>query len=63
MGGGTFLKASKKYTTKKADEYGHTGVGKALVDNFTKAFGGSFDNNIHSVTDYINGATITLADM
>ena len=63
MGGGTFLKDSKKYTTKKADEYGHTGGGKVLVDNFTKAFGESFDNNIHHVTDYINGDTITLADI
>ena len=63
MGGGTFLKDSKKYATKKADEYGHIGGGKALVDNFTKAFGESFDNNIHNVTDYINGGTITLADI
>ncbi len=63
MGGGTFLKDSKKYATKKADEYGHIGGGKALVDNFTKAFGESFDNNIHHVTDYINGGTITLADI
>ena len=63
MGGGTFLKDSKKDTTKKADEYGHTGGGKVLVDNFTKAFGESFDNNIHHVTDYINGGTITLADI
>lgn len=63
MGGRTFLKDSKKYATKKADEYGHTGGGKALVDNFTKAFGELFDNNIHHVTDYINGGTITLADI
>lgn len=63
MGGGTFLKDSKKYATKKADEYGHTGGGKSLVDNFTKAFGESFDNNKHHVTDYINGGTITLADI
>ena len=63
MGGGTFLKDSKKYATKKADEYGHIGGGKALVDNFTKAFGEPFDNNIHNVTDYINGGTITLADI
>ena len=63
MAGGTFLKDSKKFATKKADEYGHTGGGKVLVDNFTKAFGESFDNNIHHVTDYINGGTITLADI
>ena len=63
MGGGTFLKDAKKYATHNADEYGHIGGGKALVDNFTKAFGESFDNNIHSVTDYIEAGKITLADI
>lgn len=63
MGGGTFLSGAKKYATHNADEYGHTGGGKALVDNFTKAFGEVFDNNIHRVTDYIDGGKITLADI
>ena len=63
MGGGTFLKDAKKYATHNADEYGHTGGGKTLVDNFTRIFGESFDNNIHSVTDYIEKTKITLADI
>ncbi len=63
MGGGTFLSEAKKYATHKADEYGHTGGGKALVDNFAKTFGESFDNNIHNVTDYIESGKITLADI
>jgi len=63
MGGGTFLSDAKKYATHNADEYGHTGGGKALIDNFTQAFGESFDNNIHSVTDYIEAGKITLADI
>lgn len=63
MGGGTFLKNAKKYATHNADEYGHTGGGKTLVDNFTKAFGETFDSNIHSVTDYIEKGKITLADI
>lgn len=63
MGGGTFLKSNYKYSTHKADEYGHKGGGKALVDNFTNAFGESFDKNIHDVTDYIEGPKITLADI
>lgn len=63
MGGGTFLKDAKKYATHNADEYGHNGGGKALIDNFTNVFGESFDNNIHSVTDYIDGGKITLADI
>ncbi len=63
MGGGTFLKDSKKYSTKKADEFGHIGGGKALVNNFTKAFGDSFDNNIHNITDYIDKGNVTLGDI
>lgn len=63
MGGGTFLKDAKKYATHNATEYGHNGGGKTLVDNFTKAFGKIFDNNIHSVTDYIETGKITLADI
>lgn len=63
MGGGTFACNAKKYATHKADEYGHTGGGKALVDNFAKSFGESFDNNIHNVTDYIEEGKITLADI
>lgn len=63
MGGGTFLKDSKKYSTHNADEYGHIGGGKALVDNFTKAFGEPFDSNIHTVTDYIEEGKINIADI
>ena len=37
MAGGTFLDNTKKYATTKADEYGHNGGGKSLVDGFTKA--------------------------
>lgn len=63
MGGGTFLKNNKKYATKVADDYGHHGGGKTLIDNFTKAFGEPFDKNIHSITDYIDKEKITLADI
>ena len=52
MAGGTFLKDTPKYATKNADTYGHMGGGKALIDNFTVAFGEAFDKNIHDVTDY-----------
>lgn len=63
MGGGTFMSGAKKYATHNADEYGHTGGGKALVDNFTQIFGEAFDHNIHNVTDYIDAGKITLADI
>lgn len=63
MAGGTFMSSSKKYATHNADNYGHNGGGKALIDNFTNTFGKSFDKNIHSVTDYIDGGEIKLADI
>ena len=57
--GATFLPNVKKYATKNADEYGHSGGGKALIDNFTKAFGDIFDNSIHETTNFIeNGKQI-----
>lgn len=63
MSGATFLKDNKKYATHSAFEYGHEGGGKALIDNFTKTFGKSFDNNIHNVTGYINDGSLTIADI
>lgn len=63
MGGGTFLESAKKYSTHTANEYGHNGGGKALIDNFTKTFGESFDGKIHDVTNYIDQGKITLADI
>lgn len=63
MAGGTFMGGIKKYATHNADEYGHNGGGKALIDNFTNTFDESFDNNIHSVTDYIDEEKITLANI
>lgn len=63
MGGGSFLKDAKKYATHNAFEYGHNGGGKALVDNFKKSFKEAFDNNIHTITDYIDTKKIILADI
>lgn len=63
MGGGTFLENTKKYSTHNADEYGHSGGGKALIDNFTKTFGKAFDSKIHDITNYIDKGEITLADI
>lgn len=61
MAGGTFLKDVKKYATKNADEYGHTGGGKGLTENFTKAFGEIFDETIHTITDYIKEGSVEIA--
>ncbi len=60
MAGGNFLPKARKYATENADEYGHHGGGKALIDNFTNAFGDIFDNSIHTVTDYIGSGKVTI---
>lgn len=61
--GATFLPNVKKYATKHADVYGHTGGGKALIDNFTATFGEIFDNSIHTTTDFIENGRISLASI
>ena len=59
--GATFLPNTKKYATKNADKYGHIGGGKALIDNFTNAFGNIFDNSIHTTTDFIENGKVIIA--
>lgn len=61
MAGATFLAGTPVYSTKEADDYGHNGGGKALIDNFTAAFGDSFDSSIPEVTHYIERDTLELA--
>lgn len=61
MAGATFLAGTPVYATKEADEYGHNGGGKALIDNFTAAFGDAFDSSIPTVTNLIEGDTLELA--
>lgn len=63
MGWGTFLKDAKKFATHNADQYGHQGGGKKLIDSFTKFFGEPFDSKIHDVTNYIEQGELTLADI
>lgn len=61
MAGATFLPGTPVYATREADEYGHNGGGKALIDGFTAAFGDAFDNTIPDVTNVIEGNTLELA--
>ncbi len=61
--GGSFLKNSKKYSTKNADHFGHIGGGKDLIDKFTKSFGNIFDNSIHSTTNFIENGKNVIADI
>ena len=60
MAGGGFLPGVKRYATRQADEYGHRGGGKALIDSFTDAFGAAFDNAVHQVTDYVEPGEVTI---
>lgn len=63
MGGGTFLKDAKKFATHNADQYGHQGGGKELIDRLREAFGEPFDSKIHDITNYIGKGELTLADI
>lgn len=63
MAGGTFLPGVRRYATRNADEYGHSGGGKALIDSFTTAFGAAFDSSIHTVTDYLKEGRVTIGGM
>ena len=63
MSGATFLDGKRKLATHMADEYGHVGEGKSLIDGFTKTFGEIFDGSIHNITDYIDEGEITIADI
>ena len=61
MAGATFLPDAPVYATKEADVYGHEGGGKALIDNFTQAFGETFDASLPQVTNHIEGDELELA--
>ncbi len=60
MAGASFLPEVRKYATRNADEYGHTGGGKGLIGNFAAAFGESFDASIHTVTDYLSAGEVNI---
>lgn len=58
--GGKFLPEVKKYATVSAKNYGENGGGKALIDNFTKAFGKPFDCEIHKITEILEAGKNTI---
>lgn len=51
--GGTFLPNAAKYATENAVAYSENGGGKALITNFTNAFGDIFDKSVHKITNVI----------
>ncbi len=61
MAGATFLPGVPVYATAQADRYGHEGGGKALIDNFTAAFGDAFDNSLPIVTNELETGSVEIA--
>lgn len=57
--GATFLPNVPKYATQNAKDYSANGGGKALIDNFTGAFGEIFDNSIHQITNIVEAGKVT----
>ena len=60
MAGGSFLPDVLKYATPSAVAYGQTGGGHALIDQFAAAFGDSFDQRIHTVTESLDEGPVTI---
>ena len=58
--GASFLPQVPRYATQNAVEYSANGGGKALIDNFTKAFGDIFDKSVHKITDVIKEGKVTI---
>lgn len=58
--GANCLKDVPKYATQNAKEYSENGGGKALIDNFTAAFGEAFDSSVHKITNIINEGKVTI---
>lgn len=58
--GATFLPDVPKYATQNAKDYSENGGGKALIDNFTGAFGEIFDSSVHNITNIIEEGKITI---
>ena len=58
--GASFLPGVPKYATQDAADYSAHGGGKALIDNFTAAFGDSFDPSIHQITHVLTEGKVTI---
>lgn len=58
--GAAFLPGVPKYATQNAVDYSKNGGGKALIDNFTGAFGEIFDSSVHEITNVIEAGKVTI---
>lgn len=61
--GASFLPDAAKYATKNAVDYSENGGGKALIDNFTNAFGDAFDPSVHKITHVVGEGNVTIGGM
>lgn len=59
--GAAFLPDVPKYATQNAKTYSEAGGGKALIDNFTAAFGEIFDSSVHKIANIIGEGKVTIA--
>ena len=58
--GATFMPDAPKYATANAAAYSQSGGGKALIDNFSNAFGASFDSSVQQITNIIGEGPIAI---
>lgn len=59
--GASFLPQIPRYATANAVDYAENGGGKALIDQFTAAFGCAFDGSVHTINHVIGEGSITIA--
>lgn len=58
--GANFLPNVPKYATQNAKDYSENGGGKALITNFTNAFGEIFDASVHRITDVLDEGEVNI---
>ena len=61
--GASFLPDVPKYATQNAVDYSANGGGKALIDNFTVAFGEIFDKSVHKITNVIEAGKVSIGSI
>ena len=61
--GAAFLPEVPKYATQNAAAYSESGGGKALIENFSSAFGDAFDASVHKITNVIQEGRITIGNI
>lgn len=58
--GATFQPQAPKYATANAVDYTENGGGKALISQFTAAFGAAFDNSTHAIGRIIGEGPVSI---